>query len=324
MADRSPNSDIMPEPPRALGHLWHVAKSSSSRALRYYCYALLVLLSAQFAFGYWKLYPNSYEYEIDKAVIILGFFLFLFGTIFREISRIRKERYANIFERMEAIFNLIKDLTTYMNERIESEQIDLEQIKRDVDRSLISILDNIEEIFSMLTGTTCRTTVKCIFQDGEKLYVYALARDRRSGQINRNRDEKRRDEKSDPLEDNEDFYSIFSDSKRYCIENDLIPKINYKNTSFKIYGNPRALNAFQRLCVPTLGWTLPYRSTMVFPIRQDESNALRFAAAGCLGFLAIDSAFKGVFQARFDGPLGASFAEALFHPLSQYFRLLEG
>ena len=61
---------------------------------------------------------------------------------------------------------------------------------------------------------------------------------------------------------------------------------------------------------------------MIFPIRQEESNALQFAAAGCIGFLAIDSAFKGVFQPRFDGPLGSSLAEALFHPLWLYSQLL--
>jgi hypothetical protein len=125
------------------------------------------------------------------------------------------------------------------------------------------------------------------------------------------------------LEDNDDFISIFEEKEDFFIENNLPSRRDYHNTSFKIYGaRPVTTTLFTR-CFPAMGWTLPYRSTMVFPIRQVEPTTGSAEGAGCIGFLTVDSAFRRVFKPRFDGPLGAAVASALFHPLSIYVKLIE-
>jgi hypothetical protein len=161
-----------------------------------------------------------------------------------------------------------------------------------------------------------------IFQEGEILYVYALARDSQSTQGNAKSDNDRYEKRIDKLEDNDDFSAEFEEKVDYFIENDLPSRRDYNNTSFDVYGHrPQGTSLIHRW-VTSVGWNLPYRSAMVFPIRQLEPATGGDDDVGCIGFLTVDSAFKRVFKRRFDGPLGATVASALFHPLSVYLKLL--
>jgi hypothetical protein len=109
----------------------------------------------------------------------------------------------------------------------------------------------------------------------------------------------------------------------YFVENDLPGRRDYRNTSFQIYGaRPPGTSLINRWFT-AVGWHLPYRSAMVFPIRQLEPATGGDDDVGCIGFLTVDSAFRRVFKRRFDGPLGATVASALFHPLSVYKKLVD-
>jgi hypothetical protein len=175
----------------------------------------------------------------------------------------------------------------------------------------------------MVAGTTRRAAIKTVFSRNEKIYVCVFTRDKRSNRINMRQDKERFERLADPIEGNEDFHSIFIEEKHYFIENDLPRYINYLNTSFdRVGGYWRGSSWFQRTFFPAWGWPLPYRSTMVFPIQQKDSETFAFDPPGCIGFLAIDSRFRNVFRERFDCPIGLSLADALFRPLYRYVSLL--
>ena len=271
-------------------------------------------------------YASSADQYIDKVFILSGFSLLLVGVIFREISLTRKEKYANVFPRIEVIHSTVREINNYLHS-IDTKSIgDRAQFEKLVRSRIVSVLDNTCEIFSMLTGTSCRAAIKCVINDNGKIFVYAFARDSSSSEQNSKRDKERFEKKSDPIEGNEDFYSIFEEDVTSYIENDITNKLGYQNTSFTSFGKSNGANARSSI-LGRLGigrdWKLPYRSTMVFPVQQRESSHLHFRAKGCIGFLAIDSGFRNVFKERFDGPLGAGLAHALFVPLVRYEQILE-
>lgn len=146
-------------------------------------------------------------------------------------------------------------------------------------------------------------------------------------QSNAKSDKERLESKTDELSENEDFDLIFEEKTDFFIENDLPNRWGYRNTSFKLYGRPvqpgNAVARWYNKFFPGSGWTLPYRSTMVFPIRQLEPAIGTTESAGCIGFLTVDSGFRNVFEPRIDGPLGATVSSALFYPLSVYSRLID-
>jgi len=214
-------------------------------------------------------------------------------------------------------------LDTFLSRQVRRDAvIDPADLKKATIGDIEKVLDNLSDIFSMVTGTTCRTTVKLIFQEGQTFYVYALARDSQSTVTNAKADKERYENRRDRLEDNDDFLSIFDEKGDYFVENNLPGRRDYHNTSFQVYGpRPLGTSVMQRWFT-TIGWNLPYRSAMVFPIRQLEPATGGDDDVGCIGFLSVDSGFRRVFKRRFDGPLGATVASALFHPLSVYVQLI--
>ncbi|GMV60869.1 MAG: hypothetical protein AMXMBFR74_00380 [Parvibaculum sp.] len=322
MPQNGSNPEV-PEVPGPIRHFWNLATQSSSWITRYLGFLLVIVFCLHYGSNYISPSFPDFDYLVDRVFILSAFLLLLIGAIIREDLRIRKEKYANIFDKTEAIMCQIKSINTFLIEKTQNGVGDLPQFQKIIRAEIEHILDDISDIFSMLTGTTCRTAIKVIQNEDDKIFVYSLARDRRSSQTNSSLDRKRFEEKQDPLEKNEDFHSIFYEKERFYLENDLPNKRDYKNSSFEIYGErPTSGNWFQRAFLSRVGWTLPYASTMVFPIQQREANTLNLETTGCIGFLAIDSAFRNVFKHRFDGPLGATIADALFTPLAQYVNLL--
>lgn len=287
-------------------------------------FLLILGLSGKALLGYLQLHnEDDYYALLDRLVISVGFLILLVGSIFREITRSRKEKYANIFDRIEAISDTLKELNSFIDSKSEITNSEYEQFRKSFEGSITSALDNTAELFSMLTGTTCRTSIKSIIEENQAIYVYAFARDRRSNSILKQQDKERFDRRQDKLEDNEDFHSVFNKPKTYYFQNDLVHVHGYVNSSLRIYGKRPSLNWFQRIVFPAWGWTLPYRSAMVFPIQQKESSSLAFPPLGCIGFLTIDSAFRNVFVERYDCPIGATVANALFYPLARYVALVK-
>lgn len=304
-----------------VSRLFRWAKDSSSWITRVFTALLIVYLSFNAGVKYID-HPGTWEELSDRAFIFSGFMILLIGSILREVSRIRKERYANTFDKLNAIGSKIKDLNTYLTRQSQNRIDNIADVRRAVHLDLQNVLDSLSDIFSMVTGTVCRTSIKVIHRENETLFVYALVRDGLSTESNAKSDKDRFDSRQDKLEDNEDFYSIFQQEISYFIENNLPARRDYRNTSFMVYGErPRGTTFFSRWFT-SIGWHLPYRAAMVFPIRQLEPVTGTEGESGCIGFLTVDSAFKNVFERRFDGPLGATVASALFHPLSVYVSLI--
>src|SRR5437868_5706079 len=98
---------------------------------------------------------------------------------------------------------------------------------------------------------------------GNTLYVYALARDSQSTVTNARSDKERLENKLDILEDNDDFTAIFEEKVDYFVENNLPARRDYRGP------RPPGTSFISRWFT-AVGWHLPYRSAMVFPIRQLE------------------------------------------------------
>lgn len=303
----------------AIKHIFAVIRRSSSWVLYSFGWALIITVSAHYGLSYWQ-HPTDWDHWIDKTFILSGFSILLFGSAIREWSRLRKERYANIFTKIEAINSTAKFLSVFLQNA--GPDVAGRQLRKNVIQELVSMLDDISDIFFILTGTACRTCIKVVWQDGTKMYVYALARDRLSSKTNEELDKTRYEQKMDSLEENEDFYLVFNKRLNYYVSNNLSLRRNYRNSSFKQHSADAHPTGWLSHLFG-MGWTLPYRSAMVFPIQQRGSPSLALDEAGCIGFLTVDSEFRGVFRARFDGPLGSSLAETLFLPLAMYVSLIE-
>lgn len=68
-------------------------------------------------------------------------------------------------------------------------------------------------------------------------------------------------------------------------------------------------------------WLLPYRSTIVWPIRREVREDLGICEELCLGFVTVDSFVPHIFIASEHAPLGKILANALFPVVDLYTQL---
>ncbi len=311
-------------PSGQVSSVWNAVKNSSM-PFRILGWVLIIGLCAKYGISYLKA-SQDWSALVDRLVIISGFFIILFGSIYREISRIRKEKYANIQVDVHQISHKIRDLSSFLSVYKSTSKVRDEYENR-IDllftQEIEYILDRFSKIFSMLTGTQCRASIKQVCQEDDDLYVFALARDSVSASISRPKDVERQLEKIDRLADNDDFQIIFDDENkaRWFFENNLPRLKSYRNTSFPISENENSERYFSFLDLinPTRGWPLPYASTIVWPIKQSPRfDSIMAPDLGCIAFLSIDSPHRNVFNYQFDTMLGASVADSLFHVLYEY------
>lgn len=278
-----------------------------------------------------KIVKENYELA---TVLTLSLFLVIFFVyiVWREYNVSRKERYANICANQHRCIHLLRDLTTILTRNLKS--ISSQKEKQLLIDNCITILQDVltefSTTFSILTGTLCRASIKSIYEKDGELYVYTLARDKKSADANFEQDQKRFKENLDPLKENIDFkllYEKFGQNQRCFFSNNLALRRNYCTSSFKIYGYPPDnISFFQRIVTffkkdNVDNWPLPYISTIVWPIQQRDTQTLKIEKPECIGFLAIDSDSRGVFRKKWDFHLGAEVADALFHPLLLFSRL---
>lgn len=284
---------------------------------------LLIVLSLNRFIGF-----SDELFEIIlTSTVSAGFILLLIFIVVREIMSSRKEKYANITEKHHFCFHTTRDIETFLNELDISAltKKDKEYIFTAATNGYIKILDSVATIYSMLTGTRCRATIKTIYEKDGKLFVRTLARDTNSYEHNFKKDKQRFEDNKDAIEENEDFELLHDEKlpgQNYFFCNNLIERRNYKNSSFKVYGEAnKEMSWYERLFCK--GWSLPYRSAIVWPIQQKQNRYFAFAEIGCIGFLAVDSESRGVFKKNWDTWLGAGIADALFHPINTMFNVLE-
>lgn len=256
------------------------------------------------------------------SVVLLG------GSLWRESSAVRerrtaeiaaeqaarKQRYADISGRLHIVSLSIKELALKLERARQETRLDKSVLESATER-LVGIMDGTAAVFSMLTGTDCRCTIKVVKTDPARTIAWAhtLARDKRSGQQNARRDDERSRQRHDVIEKNIDFELLYDDKKiddGYYFNNDL-PSGEYYSTSLE-------RESMSHVWTPQARrqWPLTYRSTIVWPIRQIETG--REGNTHFIGFLAIDSGSPNVFEKAWDTEVGGTIAEQLFLPLWLY------
>lgn len=192
---------------------------------------------------------------------------------------------------------------------------------------LTEILDVIAANYSIVTGKPCRASIKDLNKNFE---VLTTSRDSISRIHNLPNSGVRH-----KLSENTDFDELWYGKNghvRTFIENDLLSRYRrgeYKNSSFKTYGEP--------VCNPVsnkiIKWTLPYRSTIVWPIRfienydewppRNKKKHKKSIIQGSdsdphfWGFLCIDCESRNIFDEFYALELGSAYADVLYILLTQ-------
>ena len=275
-----------------------------------------------------KISKEEHPTVLTVTYVLFLSFLFMICHVALSWQLTRKARYANIASHIHRINHSVRDILTYLDEH--DPKSDDKREKNERTRIAVGqILDSTVSIFAMLTGTNCRACIKLIYTEmaddaaGVGLYVHTYIRDGNSNAALQRTDVERRKQNSDPLtpERNRVFSDLFDlrNSSWYYVNNDLIKA--YKNRSF----NSTSFEAYdpRRAVAPPHSWPLPYRSTITCVIRQNASPLMPRRDCNVLGFLAIDSESRGVFNRRWDVQLALSIADALFHPLEKISRAFE-
>jgi len=265
--------------------------------------------------------------ELFTAVIYIVFLnvIIFFAFIIRNFQTARKEKYANITERIHKSCHQARNILTWLNYFHEKVQADDRYDFSDnivvVKNEMSSFLNHVQSVFEMLTGTRCRATIKVINKRNGKIYVDTLTRDSSSKQTWLELDNKRFTENIDLLKKNKCFSDLFSLNNfrwHFCC-NDLT-KEETNSTSKKAYCE-FGTGENKKHCSPSKTCNCrPYRSALTCAIRQPQTENIK--GVDVVGFLCIDSESRGVFDPRWDVQLGLAFADALFHPLNQLLILM--
>lgn len=155
--------------------------------------------------------------------------------------------------------------------------------------------------------------------------IITLARDRGSRQTRINTLE-RGAPSPHAVENNTDFHQLFSKidnmGSSFFACNDLKKlwcQNGYSNSSFLIYGEPTFIPLLEYKYITR--WPLPYKSTMVFPVRYDPKDKTKIPRH--CGFLCFDSPHKNAFNLDKMPDIGASFADLFYIFITQYYSITQ-
>jgi hypothetical protein len=254
-------------------------------------------------------------------VVVSAAAVVVFSAV-RQWTTIRKERYANITPLLHQLIHQIRDLQSLIatNEPSGSDGEAYKRFFNDCNIIFGRILDQLNTVYSSITSTHCRTSIKLTYPRNGELYVYTLARDQGSRQRCLKLDNWRVEHNHDALSLNPQFARLFDDGDEdwHYLCNDLT-KEDFQSTSITAYDKKHATRAapgtrrWQRR-----HWPLPYRSTIACVIRQGPIDIAENIPSEVLGFLTVDSESRGVFVERWDAQLMFTVADALYTPLRDY------
>lgn len=260
--------------------------------------------------------PEALVAEIYLGLLALAVFVF---CTYRIWMTIRKERYANITRQMHSILHELRDVQTYIKtkEPRGDGRAAYDLFLSNCRMMFSNALDHLNTAFTSLTSTTCRSAIKLTYERNGKLYVYTLTRDRSAQKDCKSLDNKRVDQDHDPLEKNYQFAKLADSKQEYWhfSSNNLMKEKSFLTTSPSAYDDNWAsdLNTNGRK-----RWPLPYRSTVTCVIRQARFDFAEDQESEVLGFLAVDSQSRGVFDSRWDVELLFAVADALYAPIQAY------
>jgi hypothetical protein len=259
---------------------------------------------------------NVYLGSFFAAVIIF--------SAARQWNTIRKEKYANITPLLHMLFHQVRDLDSYIRakEPKGGSVAEYEAFSNSCKIVFGRILDQLNSIFTSITSTHCRTSIKVLMRT-DRMYVITLSRDQGSRQRCLKLDNKRLRENMDPLDQNEQFAKLYADNEEtwHFICNDLTSEESFRCTSVAAYRPEHSRSAYGgRRWWPFKRniWPLPYKSTIACVIRQGPFDLRQDLVSEVLGFLTVDSESRGVFEERWDVPIMFAVADALYVTLRAY------
>jgi hypothetical protein len=238
-------------------------------------------------------------------------------AMFRPQASSRKERYAEI---TPLLGQILADLTKY-------ECISEISNRNDIEGMCKSITNRVAAVFSIVAGKRCSACIKTLVavEMQERPRVATLCRDDSSQDREQGVSplDAWIEEQLDPdtvvhwVDENSAFRAVLENprTERRCyFSNDLPAESEYTNTSFAIYGYPSDREGRRNL-----DWPLPYRSTIVAPIGRVDHSGQGFSL---VGFLAVDSHFRYVFDRYSDVQLLSGIGAGLHNLVLRYQRLI--
>ena len=154
---------------------------------------------------------------------------------------------------------------------------------------LLQMVDKYKQAFDDITDSNCRISIKVISIENHQPVLKTIARDTDSSSSIRSQ----RNSRKNYLTNDSASLSIVLGQKGFYMNNDLS-----KSKSYKGGGIPE--NKAKE-------WPLPYRSTLVVPIRNHRT----YDSDDIFGFLLIDSDKRNVFDETTDPDLATALAETL-------------
>lgn len=265
------------------------------------------------------------------ATAIVSFLIALAGLwAYREFTMARRGRYANLGASLHGVNHEIRNLSTYLEAVIwrggDIQPEELRLILEVFKSRLVNVLNNIQNIFQILTGSSCRACIKTFYYVEGNLYISTLARDDNSNKLYREVDYKREKENNDPLNSNTYIKTVTLDNivvEPVILINDLRRAEGFDSTSYRAYSPGFENKLDPKRSTISQKWPLPYRSKLAYAIRQSAEDSLLIDEATVLGVLCVDCSSRNVFSHRWDIPLMAALADSLFHVLFKYFDLQE-
>ncbi|HEY4940569.1 MAG TPA: hypothetical protein VII56_04020 [Rhizomicrobium sp.] len=296
-------------------------------------YGVAVLGVVATYFSSFSIFPELWKQDTGllARISLIYFFVFLVVMFliwaWRIYETIKKEKYANVTDEIHQINHHVRNFISRYSDASSADNRSADEYElliRAMRNDFTLILDRICILFSVITGTRCRAALKSFYSVQDVLYTYTLCRDQKSKDNHLALDLKRREINHDALLNNSEF-SRMSDERAtswYFFSNNLTKDKNFHSTSLSAYDRKQGLNTYTPSRFAQLfeapRWSLPYKSTVTCAIRHPATDDTKYKNPQLLGFLAIDSESRGVFNAEWDVNLLFSFADALFHPLNLY------
>jgi len=277
----------------------------------------------------WRYWPNVLTIAFEIAVVavalagwfagyaqnIFSVYVIVMATIlgvyviFQEIRYGRMVAYAGILPSLHSAVHTLHDAWDGVAQSSEPEFV----------RNIQDIMNATARAFSIATRTNCRACVKVI-STGKKppdlselsekdrtkhLQVKTLVRDSVSAVP-------WTPEVATFLDEDEDFTTIFVDPAARCFfENNLIDRCKRG-----LYYNSHLGSNFDASREP---WRLPYKSTIVWPIKKLGEESELHPHHRILGFLCVDSPSTDVFIPLYDFEAGALVSDALYMYMKAFF-----
>lgn len=272
----------------------------------------------------WNGFKLQEKLHTTIVVLVLSF-SFLALLAFQEYRYSRKAKYAESLSYIHSIVHRLRNNFHIINKIDSSSEETRKLLNRKVFEEVEKVVTSFAVAFSLITSAKCRACIKLIRIDETHKDYHKLSNEEKEKVLYV--ETWTRDIDSQPFQPDEeprhwiyantDFYQLFNvrDPRinKYFFANNLPKMCNYNNTSFKSYGDPNEKK-----------WALPYKSTMVWPIRRitshedDREEGQLGDKQDVLGYLCIDCNSRNVFNERYDTELGAIIADSLFVFLRRY------